>query len=120
MQLGQFSLSLKVKDIMESINFYQQLGFKVVDGGHTNQGFPDNNLTKWRIMRNDNLQIGLFQGMFEKNILMFNANDLDKIKEGMDNTGLKIIKATEDNKSKRLTSIVIVDPDGNKIMFDQT
>ncbi|NMM48231.1 VOC family protein [Marinigracilibium pacificum] len=120
MRLGQFLLSLKVKDIMESIRFYEQLGFEVVDGGHTNNGFPDNNITKWRILRNENLEIGLFQGLFDNNILKFNSNDISKLRDEFNKSGIKIIDAKEDSFSNQLSSLTLVDPDGNTIRVDRS
>ena len=73
MNLGQFSISLSVKDVSASMDFYQRLGFEVVDGGHMHMddAFADSDTHRWRILKNGNAAIGLFQGMFEGNILTF-------------------------------------------------
>ena len=69
MNLGQFSVSLTVKDIAASLEFYEKFGFEVIDGGHMNEAFADSDTHKWRILKNDSAAIGLFQGMFDENIL---------------------------------------------------
>ena len=72
MNLGQFSVSLAVKDIAASLEFYEKFGFEVIDGGHMNEAFADSDTHKWRILKNESAAIGLFQGMFDENILTFN------------------------------------------------
>ena len=82
MNLGNFSISLSVKDINKSVDFYENLGFEVIDGGHTSKGFPDTDTMKWRILSHESVKIGLFQGMFEKNTLTFNPgwnSDAEKL-----------------------------------------
>ncbi len=121
MKLGAFSISLSVKDLGQSKEFYEKLGFTVF-AGEVNKNYL--------IMKNDNALIGLFQGMFENNILTFNpgwdenAKKLDsfddvrdiqkKLKEG----GVGLIKETDENTSGP-ASIVLMDPDGNTILVDQ-
>ena len=121
MELGAFSVSLTVKDLEASKTFYEKLGFEVM-GGEAEHN--------WLILKNRECIIGLFQGMFEKNILTFNpgwdqnANNLDSFTDVRDLQ--KALKAqgmtfeTEaDETSTGPSSFVIVDPDGNPILVDQ-
>ncbi|PIC78043.1 glyoxalase [Sporosarcina sp. P19] len=121
MKLGAFSVSLTVKDIVKSKLFYEKLGFKVF-GGDMNQN--------WVIMKNEGTVIGLFQGMFEENILTFNpgwdenAQNLDSftdiraIQRQLKEKGIKLLSEA-DETSEGPASLSIEDPDGNKILFDQ-
>lgn len=121
MELGTFSISLAVKDIQVSKNFYEKLGFTTF-GGDISQN--------WLIMQNGNLTIGLFQGMFEKNILTFNpgwdgsANTLDTFTDIRDlqhqlkEQGVELTSEVEENTTGP-ASFTLVDPDGNPILFDQ-
>jgi predicted lactoylglutathione lyase len=121
MKLGAFSVSLNVKDIKKSKQFYENLGFTVFAGDIDN---------KYLIMKNGNSLIGLFQGMFENNILTFNpgwdenANKIDSFEDVRDiqkhlkNKGIKIETETDENTSGP-ASIVLIDPDGNSILIDQ-
>ena len=121
MKLGAFSVSLTVKDIKLSKLFYEQLGFKKF-GGDLEQN--------WLIMKNGTTTIGLFQGMFDQNILTFNPgwdNDTNKLKSFTDvreiqktlkNKGFTMITEA-DKTTKGPASFVIVDPDGNPILVDQ-
>ena len=121
MKLGAFSVSLAVKNLEASKQFYQHLGFEVF-GGELEQN--------WLMMRNDEQVIGLFQGMFEDNILTFNpgwdqyAQNLDSfddvraIKQQLTDKGIELERDGIDNDTGP-GSIVIKDPDGNVIMFDQ-
>ncbi len=121
MDLGAFSVSLAVKDIEASKLFYQKLGFKVF-GGDQSQN--------WLIMKNGDHVIGLFQGMFETNILTFNPgwdNEAQKLAEFTDVRELQrqlkgrgvalISEADEDSTGP--ASFMMVDPDGNTILVDQ-
>ncbi|TSE10828.1 VOC family protein [Aquimarina algiphila] len=117
MNLGTFSISLAVKNIDKSISFYTHLGFKVVDGGHLNEGFKDSETMKWRILANSSVKIGLFQGMFNSNILTFNPKDVLKLQEVIKEKGISFIK--EAKASDAIKSIILADPDGNQIMLDQ-
>lgn len=121
MDLGVFSVSLTVKDIHKSKSFYEKLGFSVFGGDITQN---------WLIMKNDDAVIGLFQGMFEKNILTFNpgwnsnAEKLNSFTDVRDIQGqLKrkgITLDTEaDESSSGPASFIVVDPDGNPILVDQ-
>jgi len=121
MELGNFSVSLAVKDIEASKQFYQKLGFKVF-GGDQSQN--------WLILKNGNHVIGLFQGMFEKNILTFNPgwnSDAQQLKEFTDvrelqrqlkAQGLRMI-VEADERSTGPASFMVADPDGNTILVDQ-
>jgi predicted enzyme related to lactoylglutathione lyase len=121
MKLGAFSVSLAVKDIEASKLFYQKLGFSVFAGDQSQN---------WLIMKNGDYAIGLFQGMFDKNILTFNPgwnSDAQPIKEFTDirelqrqlkESGVEMITEAEES-STGPASFMIVDPDGNTILFDQ-
>ncbi|MBZ0279519.1 MAG: VOC family protein [Anaerolineae bacterium] len=121
MKLGAFSVSLSVKDLGASKAFYEKLGFSVF-GGDAGQN--------WLIMKNGDHIIGLFQGMFENNILTFNpgwdqdAKPLESFTDVRDlQRALKaqgITMQTEaDERTSGPASFVIVDPDGNAILIDQ-
>jgi len=121
MQLGAFSISLAVKDLQASKDFYEKLGFTQFAGDMDK---------KYLIMKNGDTLIGLFQGMFEQNILTFNpgwdanAQKLDDFQDVRDiQKSLKeegVAFATEaDEDSSGPASFVIVDPDGNPILVDQ-
>ncbi len=121
MQIGTFSVSLSVNDIKASKQFYETLGFTVFDGD------LDQN---WLIMKNGNATIGLFQGMFEKNILTFNpgwdadANPIEPftdVRELQKRLREKKIELTSeaDESTTGPASIAFVDPDGNPILIDQ-
>jgi predicted lactoylglutathione lyase len=121
MELGAFSVSLAVKDLEVSKSFYKKLGFKVF-GGDADQN--------WLIMKNGNHIIGLFQGMFEKNILTFNpgwdqnGNMLDSFTDVRDlQRELKAQGVQFENEADKSTtgpaSFIVIDPDGNPILVDQ-
>lgn len=121
MELGAFSISLSVKDIAVSQVFYQKLGFEKV-GGDAGQG--------WLVVRNGATTIGLFQGMFEKNMLTFNPGwsadaqpletftDVREIQNHLKSDGIEI-QNEADETTNGPASFVIVDPDGNPILIDQ-
>ncbi len=121
MELGAFSVSLAVKNIEKSKLFYENLGFTV---------FAGDQLQNWLIMKNGNHTIGLFQGMFDKNILTFNpgwSSDAQPLKEFTDvrelqrqlkDRGVNITSGA-DESSKGPASFMIIDPDGNTILVDQ-
>jgi catechol 2,3-dioxygenase-like lactoylglutathione lyase family enzyme len=121
MNLGCFSVSLAVKDIAASKSFYEKLGFEV---------FAGDQAQNWLIMKNGEHNIGLFQGMFEANILTFNpgwANDASPLEQFTDVRELqRQLKASgvsmlveADESSTGPASFMIADPDGNTILFDQ-
>ncbi len=121
MTLGAFSVSLSVKDINASKVFYENLGFEVFAGDLEK---------KYLIMKNGNALIGLFQGMFENNILTFNpgwdenANTLDAytdvrdIQKHLKGKKVKLEREADENTSGP-ASVVLSDPDGNTILIDQ-
>ena len=118
MNLGQFSVSLAVKDISASLEFYQKFGFEVIDGGHMNEAFADSDTQKWRILKNGSAAIGLFQGMFEDNILTFNPEDLRPIQKTLKESGVEFVSEA-DMTASGPCSAVLTDPDGNTILLDQ-
>ena len=110
MDLGQFSVSLTVKDIAKSKAFYETLGFKA----HPECGSIQD---KWLILQKDSAVIGLFEGMFESNILTFNPTDVRSIEKHLKDNGVAIDTPTKGESGP--THCVLKDPDGNVIMFDQ-
>lgn len=121
MELGVFSVSLAVKDIEVSKLFYEKLGFTVF-GGDQSQN--------WLIMKNGEHAIGLFQGMFDANILTFNPGwnseaqklgeftDVRELQRELKDQGVSMISEADEN-STGPASFMIVDPDGNTILIDQ-
>ena len=121
MDLGSFSVSLAVKDLSISQAFYEKLGFEVF-GGDASQG--------WLIMRSSSCVIGLFQGMFEKNILTFNPGwdssaqpldtftDVREIQEKLKADGIEFASEADETTTGP-ASFVLLDPDGNPILVDQ-
>ena len=108
MELGQFSVSLAVKDLAKSRAFYEALGFSQVAGE------PENN---WIILKNGEAHIGLFQNMFEKNLLTFNPKDARAIEKAIGEAGYEIEKRTEGTEGP--AHLMLRDPDGNPILIDQ-
>ena len=121
MELGAFSVSLAVKDIEASRSFYEKFGFEIV-GGDASQN--------WLILRNGDHTIGLFQGMFDQNILTFNPGwdkfaqplesftDVRDLQRQLKASGVDLhTEADEDSTGP--ASFVAVDPDGNPILVDQ-
>ncbi len=121
MKVGAFSISLSVKDIQASKQFYENLGFSVYAG----------ELSKnYLIMKNGNALIGLFQGMFPNNILTFNPgwdenankletfDDIRDIQRALKNNHIKLEKEADENTSGP-ASFIVMDPDGNAVLFDQ-
>ena len=121
MQLGAFSVSLAVKDIHASKAFYEKLGFDSL-GGDISQN--------WLILKNGDTIIGLFQGMFEKNILTFNPGwdsnaqkldsftDVRELQKQLKAAGVQLVSEADETTSGP-ASIVAIDPDGNPILLDQ-
>ena len=121
MHLGAFSVSLAVKDIEASKLFYEKLGFTVFAGDQSQN---------WLIMKNGDHAIGLFQGMFEKNILTFNPGwssdaqplgeftDIRELQRQLKARGVDLL-AEADESSTGPASLMIVDLDGNTILLDQ-
>ena len=121
MELGAFSISLAVKDIEASRSFYEKFGFKILAG---------NAAQNWLILKNGTHAIGLFQGMFEKNILTFNPGwdgnaqkvssftDVRDLQRQLKALGVEL-QTEADESTTGPASFVAVDPDGNQILIDQ-
>ena len=121
MELGNFSVSLAVKDIKASKAFYEKLDFKVV-AGKLEQN--------WVVLQNGNARIGLFQGMFDKNIMTFNPGwtkdketmtdfqDVRELRRTLKARGIAMTTAA-DEPTEGPAHFTIADPDGNAILFDQ-
>lgn len=121
MELGAFSVSLSVKDIEASRQFYEKIGFKVFMGDQSQ---------KWLIMKNESATIGLFQGIFEGNILTFNPGwnkdakpletftDIRKLQKMFEKNEVSFVSKAEE-QSKGPANFMVIDPDGNIILFDQ-
>ncbi|UII75448.1 VOC family protein [Flagellimonas sp. HMM57] len=121
MKLGAFSISLAVKNLEVSKEFYETLGFTVFAGELERN---------YLILKNENTLIGLFQGMFENNILTFNPgwdanaqnldafDDVRTIQKHLKKNGITPVKEADEN-SEGPASFVITDPDGNTILIDQ-
>lgn len=121
MKLGAFSISLSVKDLNVSKAFYEKLGFKVFAGGMEQ---------KYLIMKNENALVGLFQGMFEGNILTFNPgwdenaanletfDDVREIQKQLKAEGISINPEVDETASGP-AGFMVTDPDGNLVLIDQ-
>jgi catechol 2,3-dioxygenase-like lactoylglutathione lyase family enzyme len=121
MELGAFSISLAVKDLEASRKFYEKLGFKAFAGD------PSQN---WQILKNGDHVIGLFQGMFDKNILTFNPGwdqkaqklatftDVRELQRWLKAQGVKLMNEADESTTGP-ASFMAVDPDGNPILVDQ-
>lgn len=122
MELGAFSVSLAVKDIEASRAFYEKLGFTA---------FAGDAAQKWLILRNGPTVIGLFQGMFERNILTFNPGwsgdaqplgdftDVRELQRRLKAAGVTSFVQEADEGTTGPASLVMLDPDGNPILLDQ-
>jgi lactoylglutathione lyase len=120
--LGAFSISLAVADLAESTDFYNKLGFS------TKGGDPAQN---WIVLSNGDAVIGLFQGMFERNIITFNPGwdqkaqpldefrDVREIEADLASAGIELAAATDKSVAEGPGYIVLHDPDGNEILIDQ-
>ena len=121
MELGAFSISLAVKDMAVSRDFYSKLGFEMVAGdGET-----------WTIVANGSTAIGLFEGMFDSNILTFNPGwvglgeplegftDIRELSSQLTAVGLSPINDTTGETPTGPASFTVIDPDGNEILIDQ-
>lgn len=122
MKLGAFSVSLSVKDLNNSKSFYQNLGFEVIGGGEEKN---------YLIMKNENALVGLFQGMFEGNIMTFNPGwdengknidsafeDVRTIQKELKSKGLGLMTEVAEGSSGP-GNLMLQDPDGNIILIDQ-
>jgi len=121
MELGAFSISLAVKDLETSRKFYEKFGFKTFGG---------NAAQNWLILKNGDHIIGLFQGMFDKNILTFNPGwdqnaqkvgtftDVRELQRRLKAQGLQLLNEADESTTGP-AHIMAVDPDGNPILVDQ-
>lgn len=121
MRLGNFSVSLAVKDLAASRAFYEKLGFRAIGGD------PAQN---WLILQNQTATIGLFQGMFDRNILTFNPgwdracntlpefDDVRDIQRRLREQGLSLTSVADESTTGP-ASLTLVDPDGNPVLIDQ-
>ncbi len=121
LELGVFSLSLSVADLAASADFYRKLGF-VATGGDADAG--------WIIMKNGDTTLGLFHGMFERNMLTFNPGltarmellerftDIRELQRELEEAGIEVESAIEPG-SDGPGSFTVIDPDGNPILVDQ-
>jgi len=121
MELGAFSISLAVKDIHASQAFYEKLGFKAFGGDITQN---------WLILKNGDHVIGLFQGMFDKNILTFNPGwdqnaqplasftDVRELQRQLKAQGVPLATEADENTTGP-ASFIAIDPDGNPLLVDQ-
>lgn len=121
MRLGNFSVSLAVKDLGASRAFYEKLGFRAIAG---------NPAQNWLILQNETSTIGLFQGMFDKNMLTFNPgwdrssntlpdfDDVRDIQRTLKSQGLPLALEADESTSGP-ASLMLLDPDGNPILIDQ-
>jgi lactoylglutathione lyase len=121
MEPGAFSISLAVKDIKASKDFYEKLGFKEFGGDITQN---------WLILKNGDHIIGLFQGMFEKNMLTFNPGwdqdaqkldtftDVRELQRQLKAQGMEFVTEADESTTGP-AHFMVMDPDGNPILFDQ-
>ena len=121
MELGAFSVSLTVKDLARSREFYEKLGFSV---------FAGEQAENWLILKNGSTVIGLFQGMFERNSLTFNPGwdgdaqplpeftDVREVQRALKEQGIELVSEA-DESSTGPASCMLLDPDGNPILLDQ-
>jgi len=121
MELGAFSISLAVKNLEESKAFYEKLGFSAFAGDASQN---------WLILKNGDHVIGLFQGMFEKNILTFNPGwdqnaqklaaftDIRELQRQLKAQGVQLVSEADESTTGP-ASFIAVDPDGNQLLFDQ-
>ena len=121
MELGAFSISLAVKDLGASTAFYEKFGFKAFAGDASQN---------WLILKNGDHVIGLFQGMFEKNILTFNPGwdqnaqtlpaftDIRELQRQLKAQGVQLMSEADESTTGP-ASFMAVDPDGNQLLFDQ-
>jgi catechol 2,3-dioxygenase-like lactoylglutathione lyase family enzyme len=119
-KLGNFSLSLAVKDLAASRGFYEKLGFHAIGGDGK----------RWLILQNDQSTLGLFQGMFDKNLLTYNPgwnresktlpefDDVREIQRRLEAAGIKL-DTRADETTTGPASLTLTDPDGNIILIDQ-
>jgi catechol 2,3-dioxygenase-like lactoylglutathione lyase family enzyme len=121
MELGAFSISLAVKDLEASKQFYEQLGFRIFGGDQSHN---------WLILKNGDHVIGLFQGMFERNLLTFNPGwdqnaqpvgpftDVRELQRQLKARGVAFLSEADESTTGP-ASFILADPDGNPVLVDQ-
>jgi catechol 2,3-dioxygenase-like lactoylglutathione lyase family enzyme len=107
MDAGPFSISLAVKSLSTSLAFYETLGFEAFDGDGSS----------WAMLQYGSSKIGLFEGMFEKNLITFNPPDVRAVASALVANGYEIESGS--GESDGAVHFAVTDPDGNKILFDQ-
>jgi len=108
MDLGTFSISLNVKDIVASRAFYERLTFRVIDG---------NQAEGWLVMQSGEAIIGLFQEKFDRNLLTFHPTDVRAIQAHLKRQGITLTQEAEPGDGP--AHVTLIDPDGNPILLDQ-
>lgn len=122
MDLGPFSILLAVKDLQTSKSFYEKLGFTAFSSDPSNKN--------WLVMKNGDVEIGIFQGVFEKNTLCFNPGgklgrpiarftDIREIHRELKAKGIEFKEEGGLTEKNGPAGFVVTDPDGNEILFDQ-
>ena len=122
MELGPFSILLAVKDLQTSKAFYEKLGFEALSADPSNKN--------WLVMKNGDVEIGIFQGMFKKNTLCFNPGgklgrplksftDIREIHRELKAKGVETKEEGGLASESGPAGFVVTDPDGNEILFDQ-
>jgi catechol 2,3-dioxygenase-like lactoylglutathione lyase family enzyme len=109
MNLGSFYVALAVKDIKASRTFYEKMGFAAFDGKE-----EDN----WLMLRNGDVKLGLFQGMFEGNMLTFHPGDVRSIQKHLKQAGVAFMSEADETTTGPAHAM-LTDPDGNTILLDQ-
>jgi catechol 2,3-dioxygenase-like lactoylglutathione lyase family enzyme len=109
MDLGSFSISLAVADIAASRTFYEAMGFEIIDGDQARN---------WLILQNGAAKVGLFQGMFEKNVVTFNPPDVRSVQKVMKAAGLEFVLEADETTTGPAHA-TLLDPDGNPVLLDQ-
>jgi lactoylglutathione lyase len=113
---GTFSVSLTVKDMKKSREFYENLGFQMAPPAGTGEAWRKYG-EQWVILKNGEAIIGLFQGMFDKNTLTFNPSDVRGIQSALKERGVKF--TVEATPGKGPAFALLTDPDGNPVLLDQ-
>jgi len=118
MELGQFSVSLAVKDLSVSREFYRKLGFEIVPSeDFAKDGQVQKYNENWVILRKGTVVIGLFQGMFDKNTLTFNPTDVRAVQKELKGKGVAF-EMEADESTTGPAHAFLMDPDGNPILID--
>jgi len=115
MNLGDFSISVAVKDLAASRKFYETLGFEAFDGSHISGGMPPD--MGWCMLRNGAAKVGLFMGMFSENVITFNPPDVRAIQRKLEAARVPLIEKAKGESGP--AHITFKDPDGNSILIDQ-